>query len=132
MFSLVPGGATTEPMASELDAGMGLTHATPAFVIPPGTMGCSSVGRASGCYPDGRWFESTRPSMIGRPIATLRRWGIGWPNIVRCMIGWHRPYVKDRALVCARCGRVLVKATPRPVPWDPAQGGVHPPDTPEY
>jgi hypothetical protein len=70
--------------------------------------------------------------MIGRPIKTLRRWGIGWPNIVRCMIGWHRrTWVQDGALLCGRCGRVLVKARPRPVSWDPAQGGVHPEEVEE-
>ena len=25
-------------------------------------MGCSATGSASGCYPEGWWFESTRPS----------------------------------------------------------------------
>ena len=25
-------------------------------------MGCSAIGSASGCYPEGWWFESTRPS----------------------------------------------------------------------
>ena len=65
--------------------------------------------------------------MIGRSVRHLRRWGLGWFSIFKCVIGLHgRGFVKDRALVCARCGRVLVKATPAPQWPDPAQGGVHP------
>lgn len=54
--------------------------------------------------------------MLGQPVARLRRWGVGWRNILKCFIGLHRGYVLDRALVCARCGRVMVAArSPKPL-----------------
>jgi hypothetical protein len=37
----------------------------------PHTMTCSSVGRAPGCYPGSRWFESSQVSFPGvSPLAT--------------------------------------------------------------
>jgi len=46
--------------------------------------------------------------MIGHSVSHLRRWGLSWWSILKCFIGLHRGYVKDRQLVCARCGRVMV------------------------
>ena len=46
---------------------------------------------------------------LGRPVASLRRWGVGWWSIFKCAIGLHRDgFVQDRQLLCDRCGRVLV------------------------
>jgi len=52
--------------------------------------------------------------MIGRPIKLLRRWGVSWRGIAKCMVGFHWAWAHDRALVCGRCGRVIVKARPLP------------------
>ena len=38
------------------------------------------------------------------PVATMRRWGIGWRNILRCLLGSHRREWQGR---CSRCGKAI-------------------------
>jgi len=45
--------------------------------------------------------EPQRPASGRASIATMRRWGIGWPRIILCLLGCHgRPC----GGWCGRCG----------------------------
>lgn len=45
---------------------------------------------------------------VGRAsILTMRRWGIRWPMILRCLLGQHTAPYGRWLKRCGRCGTVL-------------------------
>lgn len=42
-------------------------------------------------------------------LRKLRRWGVGWKNILKCYLGFHgkRTWQLDGKTLCSRCGTEL-------------------------